>query len=43
MARLKRTALRLPRTFVEKSIGDMRRRCRLLLTAKGHHFEEGGQ
>jgi transposase len=39
MARLKRTAFRLPKSFVEKSIGDMRRRCRLLLAAKGHHFE----
>ena len=39
--RLKRTATRLPKAFLEKCIGDMRRRCQLLYEAKGHHFEEG--
>ena len=43
LRRLRRTASRLPKTFLEKSIGDMRRRCQLLLQAKGHHFEEGGR
>ena len=41
LVRLKRTAMRLPRSFVEKSIGNMRRRCQLLFKAKGYHFEEG--
>ena len=39
--RLKRTALRLSKSFLEKSVGDMRRRCQLLYKAKGYHFEEG--
>ena len=43
LARLKRTALRLPATFVNKSVQDMRRRCNRLFAAKGHHFEEGGR
>ena len=42
LARLRRTALRLPAHFVTASIGDMRRRCRLLHAAGGGHFEEGG-
>ena len=41
--RLRRTALRLPRSFIDSSIGDMRRRCQRLYAAKGHHFEEGGR
>ena len=41
--RLDRTAMKLPRTFIEKSIGDMRRRCSLLLEADGGLFEEGGK
>lgn len=41
-SRLRRTALRLPRSFINASIGDMRRRCQRLFEAKGHHFEEGG-
>jgi hypothetical protein len=40
MMRLKRTAMRLPRSFVEKSIGDMCRRCDLLVKAKGMYFQE---
>ena len=41
LLRLKRTALRLSKSFLEKSVGDMRRRCQLLYKAKGYHFEEG--
>ena len=40
LARLRRIALRLPSTFVSKSIGDMKRRCELLEKARGRHFEE---
>jgi hypothetical protein len=43
LARLRRTATRLPRPFVLKSIGDMKRRCLRLYKAKGFHFEEGGK
>ena len=43
LARLRRTALRLPSAFINKSIGDMRRRCRRLVAAKGGFFEEGGR
>ena len=43
LKRLRRTALRLPASFCDKSIKDMRRRCRLLFEAKGKHFEEGGR
>ena len=42
-ARLSRTAKRLPSDFINKSIGDMRRRCKRLLEAKGRFFEEGGK
>ena len=41
--RLRRTALRLPLSFIDSSIGDMWRRCQRLYAAKGHHFEEGGR
>ena len=41
LLRLKRTALRLPTPFLEKSVGDMRPRCQLLYKAKGYHFEGG--
>lgn len=41
--RLLRAAKRLPPSFIEKAIGDMRRRCQRLFEAKGGHFEEGGQ
>ena len=34
MARLRSVALRLPKAFVEKCVGDMRRRCRACLAAK---------
>lgn len=43
MARLHRTALRLPRSFMNKSIGDMKRRCERLYEAGGGLFEEGGR
>ena len=43
MARLRRTAMRLPEAFIRKSIGDMARRCHRLYKAKGHHIEEGGK
>ena len=43
LARLRRTALRLPTRFIQKSIGDMRRRCARLYDVRGGHFEEGGQ
>lgn len=43
LTRLRRTALRLPKRFIDKSIGNMRVRCRRLLAARGRHFEEGGR
>ena len=43
IARLRRTAMRLPRGLIQKSIGDMRRRCARLFDARGKHFEEGGR
>ena len=43
LARLRKTALGLPSSFVTRSIGDMARRCQRLRQAKGGHFEEGGQ
>lgn len=43
LARLRRTALRLPKTFIENSIGNMKVRCRRLSAARGRHFEEGGK
>jgi len=41
--RLDRTAKRLPAEFINKAIGDMKRRCGLLYAAKGGLFEEGGR
>ena len=41
LKRLKRTALRLPSSFVDSSIKQMRKRCQRLQDAKGGHFEEG--
>ena len=43
LARLRRTALRLPASFINKSIEDMVRRCQKLYEAKGWYFEEGGR
>ena len=41
--RLRRVAKSLPKSFIDKSIGDMVRRCNRLYAAKGGHFEEGGR
>jgi hypothetical protein len=43
VSRLRRTAMRLPKEFIVKSIGDMVRRCKRLYDAKGGYFEEGGK
>jgi transposase len=43
LARLRCAAVRLPKAFIQKSIGDMVRRCKRLYEAKGYHFEEGGK
>ena len=43
LARLRRTALRLPASFINKSILNMKVRCQRLLAAEGGHIEEGGQ
>ena len=43
LARLRRTAMRLPATFINRAIVDMRRRCELLHAARGFHFQEGGR
>jgi hypothetical protein len=43
LQRLRRTAQRLPQSFITDSIGDMRRRCQRLCDAKGGFFEEGGR
>ena len=40
LARLRRTAKNLPQQFVDDAIGDMKRRCKLVLDAKGGHIEE---
>ena len=42
-ARLDRAAKRLPTEFINKAIGDLKRRCGLLYAAKGGLFEEGGR
>jgi hypothetical protein len=41
--RLRRAAQSLSRSFVERSIGDMKRRCQLLYARRGGLFEEGGR
>ena len=41
--RLDRTARNLPEAFINKSIGDLQKRCKLLYKAKGGLFEEGGR
>jgi hypothetical protein len=43
IARLKRTAVAMPRARVERWIGDMARRCKRCYDAKGRLFEEGGR
>ena len=42
VARLRRTALRLPASFIEASISNMRTRCHRLHLAGGGNSEEGG-
>ena len=42
VARLRRTALRLPASFVNASVSNMRTRCQRLYNAGGGNFEEGG-
>ena len=41
LTRLNRTAKRLPGTFINKTVDDMRRRCQRLYDAHGGSFEEG--
>ena len=41
--RLARTTKAIPTDFVNRSIMDMKRRCQLLLKAKGGLFQEGGR
>ena len=41
--RLDSVAKKLPESFINKAIGDLQRRCQLLLEAKGGLFEEGGR
>ena len=41
--RLKRIAMRLPKSFIDNSIADMQRRCQRLYASQGGHFEEGGR
>jgi hypothetical protein len=43
IARLRRSAMNLPQSFIDNSIGDMVRRCQRLYKAKGGHFQEGGR
>ena len=42
LKRLRQTALKIPKTLIDKAIGDMRRRCQMLVAAQGGHIEEGG-
>ena len=43
VARLQRTAMSLPRKFINKSLENMRERCQRLYKARGRLFEEGGK
>ena len=43
LARLRRTALRLPPAQIAAAVGDMKRRCTRLVAAAGFHIEEGGK
>lgn len=43
LCRLRRTASKLPADFINKSIGDMKRRCQRLYNAAGGFIEEGGR
>ena len=42
LKRFKKAATTLPKSLVDKAIGDMAERCRRLHNARGVHFEEGG-
>ncbi|CAE7268936.1 F52C9.6 [Symbiodinium sp. CCMP2456] len=42
LARLRRTARKLPESLITSAIGDMEHRCQRLFEAKGHFFEESG-
>ena len=42
LKRLRRTAMRLPSSFINRSLKNMKIRCQRLAAAKGGHFEEGG-
>ena len=41
LARLRRTAMRLPADFINRSIENKRTRCWRLKAASGNHFQEG--
>ena len=41
VARLRRTILRIPKVFLTKLVGAMKKRSQLVKDAKGWHFEEG--
>lgn len=43
VCRLDRVARSLPKEFIDKSIGDLQRRCERLYAARGGLFEEGGR
>jgi len=42
LRRLRRTAMNLPSTFINKALGNLQHRCAKLLEARGGHFAEGG-
>ena len=42
LKRLRRTALRLPSSFISSSLKNMKLRCQRLVAAEGGHIEEGG-
>lgn len=42
LRRLRRTAMSLPKAFIDKAIGNMRHRLRQVEAARGGHFPEGG-
>ena len=41
LMRLRRTALRLPSSFINNSLKNMKQRCQKLVSAEGGHIEEG--
>lgn len=43
LTRLRRTAMRLPPSFISPSLKNMKVRCQRLEAAEGGHFEEGGK